>query len=670
MSAEARRGRGVGRYDSGTNHRDSRVVVSMTLPIRVLVVDDAGEHAEFVRQLVQSAGGWPGAIVDDAQSYAAALDAFARHRYDLAFFDYWLGAEDGLRLLAEVRTRGVDVPVILLTGHGAEDVAVDAMKAGAADYLSKSILSVESISRAMRHALALGVRERQQRAAEQALRASEERFRALVENSWEVLLLLDVHLRITYTTPSVTRLFGWTPAELTGTPLVDLLHSEDQRPVAQKLAAALARPGDRMMTEARIRHADGTYRSMDAIVVNRLDEPAVDAVVFNARDITEGRRLEEQLRQSQKMEAVGRLAGGVAHDFNNLLTAILGYCNLALEDLSPTDPSRQDLVEIRDAGERAATLTRQLLAFSRRQMLQPVPTDLNGLVQQTEKMLNRILGEDIELTTVLSLELPEIMADPASIEQVIVSLAMNARDAMPTGGRLIIETMLSELDTAYADSHATVLPGVYVMLAVTDSGEGMDAATRSRVFEPFFTTKPQGKGTGLGLATVYGIVKQTGGYIWVYSEPAHGTVFKVYLPLANAAQAQVVGPPVPVSRASETILLVEDEESVRTLTAEVLRRSGFEVIDARDGVEALRVARAFDRPIHLLLTDIVMPHMNGRDLAEHIRAARPETKVLFMSGYTDHAVVHRELSAGAPFLQKPFTPDALARKVRGLLDVV
>ncbi|MGE3508659.1 MAG: response regulator [Vicinamibacterales bacterium] len=642
----------------------------MSAGLRVLVVDDAGEHAELVRQMIRFAGAWPDAMVDTARSYADALEAIARGHYDLAFFDYWLGSEDGLRLLREVRQRGHHVPVIVLTGHGAEDVAVDAMKAGAADYLSKSNLTTETISRAMRHALALGAGQRQQRAAEQALRASEERFRALVENSWEVLLLLDVRGCVTYTTPSVTRQFGWQPEQLIATPLVDLLHPEDQRPVAQKFNAALGRPGERMMTEARIRHADGTYRSMDAIVVNRLHEPAVDAVVFNARDITEGRRLEEQLRQSQKMEAVGRLAGGVAHDFNNLLTAILGYCNLALDDLSPSDPSRRDLEEIRDAGERAATLTRQLLAFSRRQMLQPEPTDLNALVQQTEKMLHRILGEDIELITALSPELPEIMADPASIEQVIVSLAMNARDAMPSGGRLIIETTLSELDGAYADSHATVLPGVYVMLAVTDSGEGMDAATRSRVFEPFFTTKPQGKGTGLGLATVYGIVKQTGGYIWVYSEPAHGTVFKVYLPLAQA-QAPTVTPVSrqPTHRASETILLVEDEEAVRSLTAEVLRRQGFDVIDAQDGVEALRLARGFAGPIHLLLTDIVMPHMNGRDLAEQLCGVRPEIKVLFMSGYTDHAVVHRELNAGAPFLQKPFTPDALARKVRGLLDV-
>jgi len=279
------------------------------------------------------------------------------------------------------------------------------------------------------------------------------------------------------------------------------------------------------------------------------------------------------------------------------------------------------------------------------------------------------LGEDIELITALTPDLPEVMADPASIEQVIVSLAMNARDAMPSGGRLIIETALSELDDVYADSHATVLPGLYVMLAVTDSGEGMDAATRSRIFEPFFTTKPQGKGTGLGLATVYGIVKQTGGYIWVYSEPAHGTVFKVYLPLADAAHAAAAAPePLPASRERETILLVEDEEAVRSLTVEVLSRHGFDVIDAQDGVEALRVAQSFAGPIHLLLTDIVMPHMNGRDLAEKLTAARPDTKVLFMSGYTDHAVVHRELSAGTPFLQKPFTPDGLARKVRGLLD--
>ncbi len=641
----------------------------MSAPLHVLVVDDAGDHAELVREMVRFAGLWPDAAVDKAESYAAALDALGRTSYDLAFFDYWLGNEDGLALIREVRKRGITTPVIVLTGHGAEEIAVEAMKAGAADYLSKANLSVEAVSRAMRHALAISAREEQQRAAELALRASEERFRALVENSWEVLLLLDEQGRITYMTPSAARQFGWRHDAMLGQPLVDFLHPEDQRHVAQRLSSAIARPGEQTMTEARILHTDGTYRSVDAVVVNRLHEPAVHGVVFNARDITEGRRLEEQLRQAQKMEAVGRLAGGVAHDFNNLLTAILGYCNLALDDLPADDPSRPDLEEIKEAGERAATLTRQLLAFSRRQMLQPEPLDLNGLIHQSEKMVRRLIGEDIELEMALADELPEVLADPASLEQVIVSLAMNARDAMPDGGRLVIETMIAELDDLYADSHATVLPGPYVLLAVTDNGEGMDAATRTRVFEPFFTTKQQGKGSGLGLATVYGIVKQTGGYIWVYSEPGYGTVFKVYLPLAGVHQAIAVEPVrADQPKVTETILLVEDEESVRALTGEVLRRQGYDVLEAEHGLEALKIVQSFEAPIHLLLTDIVMPHMNGRDLAEQISTVRPGTKVLFMSGYTDHAAVHRELSAGAPFLQKPFTPDALAKKVRGLLD--
>ncbi len=420
----------------------------------------------------------------------------------------------------------------------------------------------------------------------------------------------------------------------------------------------------------RFRHADGTYRSVDAVVSNRLHEPSVGSLVFDARDITEGRRLEEQLRQAQKMEAVGRLAGGVAHDFNNLLTAILGYCNLALEEMAPDAANRRDLEEIRDAGERAATLTRQLLAFSRRQTLQPQPVNLNGLVRHIEAMLRRMLGEDVELETALADDLPQVKADPATIEQIIVNLAVNARDAMPHGGRLLIETARVDLDQAYADAHATVVPGSYVRLAVTDTGDGMDAATRARVFEPFFTTKPQGRGTGLGLSTVYGIVKQTGGYIWVYSEVGRGTVFKVYLPLVERAavatgEARAVAS---TPKVSETILVVEDEDAVRGLTCEVLRRRGYRVLEATHGVDALRVVEGYDAHIDLLLTDIVMPYMNGRDLAVQMATLRPSTKVLFVSGYTDHVATRQELAAGAPFLQKPFTPDALARKVRGVLD--
>jgi len=499
---------------------------------------------------------------------------------------------------------------------------------------------------------------------------SEKRFRALVESSREVLLLLDADGRITYSTPSVEAQFGWKVDEVTGRSFIDFLHPEDQKPVSERLRQLVARPGDQTMTEARLRHADGTYHSVDAVVANRLNEPGVGSFVLDARDITEGRRLEEQLRQAQKMEAVGRLAGGVAHDFNNLLTAILGYCNLALEEMPPDQPTRRDLEEIRDAGERAATLTRQLLAFSRRQTLRPEAVNLNALVRQLEKMLQRLLGEDVELEAILADELPLVMADPATIEQIVVNLAVNARDAMPSGGRLLIETARVDLDEAYADAHATVAPGSYVRLAVSDTGHGMDAATRARVFEPFFTTKPQGKGSGLGLSTVYGIVKQTGGYIWVYSEVGQGTVFKVYLPLVDrpTAQTRQEKPSAAPVAASETILVVEDEDAVRALTCEVLRRRGYCVLEAAHGVDALKVVDGYDRHIDLLLTDIVMPYMNGRDLAAQMATLRPSTKVLFVSGYTDHVAARQELAAGAPFLQKPFTPDVLARKVREVLD--
>ncbi len=386
------------------------------------------------------------------------------------------------------------------------------------------------------------------------------------------------------------------------------------------------------------------------------------------------KRSEEQFRQAQKMEAIGQLAGGVAHDFNNLLTIISGYSNLLLDGmLDQADPAYEAVVEIRKAAERTATLTRQLLAFSRRQVLAPQVFVLNSVIQDMDKMLRRLIGEDIQLTSSLAADLGAVKADPGQIEQVLLNLAVNARDAMPQGGRLTIETANVTLDETYASAHAEIQPGPFVMLAVTDSGCGMDAATQARIFEPFFTTKGPGKGTGLGLATVYGIVKQSGGSIYLYSEVGRGTSFKVYLPRVEEAPVANLRPAAPAATTQvggkETLMIVEDDDAVRALTRTVLRGQSYDVIEAVDADDALRWVEEHSDPIHLLVTDVVMPGMSGRDLAERLSALRPEIKVLYVSGYTDDSVVrHGLLEAEIAFLQKPFTPDSLARKVREVLD--
>jgi nitrogen-specific signal transduction histidine kinase len=390
------------------------------------------------------------------------------------------------------------------------------------------------------------------------------------------------------------------------------------------------------------------------------------------KDIGERRRLEEQLRQSQKMEAVGRLAGGIAHDFNNLLTVIAGRAQLILSRLRPEEPIHRDASLVRSTADRAAALTQQLLAFSRKQVLQPQVLNLNKVVTGMEPMLGRLIGEDIDLA-VIPVEQPgRVKADPAQIEQVIVNLVVNARDAMPEGGRLTVETADVELDAASASRHFSVPAGAYVVLAVTDTGTGMDEATRTRVFEPFFTTKEPGKGTGLGLSTVYGIVKQSGGDIQLESEVGRGTRFKIYLPrvVEPAAPEEARPVPAPVPRGDETVLLVEDEPEVRDLAREILEASGYTVLQACDPQDALLIAERHGGPIHLLLTDVIMPRQSGRALAERLRPLRPELQVLFMSGYTNEAIVrHGVLEPGTLFIQKPFTPEGLGRKVREALDL-
>ena len=440
-------------------------------------------------------------------------------------------------------------------------------------------------------------------------------------------------------------------------------------PVSKCLATHQPQPA----TTVGLRRADGrvAWGILTASPVSDPETGEVTGAMATFLDITERKHLEDQLRQCQKMEAVGRLAGGIAHDFNNLLTAIIGYSQLLLGRLEVGNPLQEELEEIKKAGERAASLTRQLLAFSRKELLQPQVLDLNALVANIDKMLRRLIGEDIELVTIFGPRLERVEADPAQLEQVVLNLVVNARDAVPQGGKIVIETKNLELDEAYAHQHVSVSPGRYVLLAVSDDGCGMDAETLKHIFEPFYTTKHHAEGTGLGLSTVYGSVKQSGGNIWVYSEVGRGTTFKIYLPQVNeevdtpkteAASTAVAG-------GTETVLLAEDDKLVRKFVRSILQKSGYTVLEAHHGSEALRVALKHPGPIHLLLTDMVMPLMDGKLLAERTLALRPGIRVLFMSGYSENAVVHHGvLESGTTFLEKPFTVETLARKVREALD--
>jgi len=448
-------------------------------------------------------------------------------------------------------------------------------------------------------------------------------------------------------------------------------YAPEFREVIQGNFEACARDGTAFDLELQIVTATGRRVWVRAIGNAERDASGAITTLRGAfQDIDDRRTLQDQLRQTQKMEAVGHLAGGVAHDFNNLLSIILSYASFALESLKAGDPLRDDIEQIRAAGRRAADLTAQLLAFSRQQVLQPRVIDLNDIIAGMSSMLGRLLGEHIELTALTAPGLGHVVADPGQVEQIVMNLAVNARDAMPRGGKLTIETCNVELGADYVGSHAGRVPGNYVMLAISDTGTGMDAATRARIFEPFFTTKEQGKGTGLGLATTFGIVKQSGGYVEVYSELGHGSAFKVYFPRTNqvVSAATALRPPAEL-RGSETILLVEDDSHVRAVACAILRRNGYQVVDASNGGEAFLISKAYAGEIDLLLTDVVMPRMSGRILAEQLALERPGMKVLFSSGYTDDTIVHHGvLNEGIAFLQKPFTPDALLQKVREVIE--
>ena len=512
--------------------------------------------------------------------------------------------------------------------------------------------------------------------AEEQLRRQLNFTEAITTSMGEGVYALNERGLVTFMNPAAEASLGWTEKELLGRDMHEVIHFQDvdgaRRPKSNCPLLGVIASGKLVAIEDDVfTRKDGSVFHVSYTSSPIINQELVVGAVLTFRDITEARQLEEQLRQSQKMEAIGQLAGGVAHDFNNLLTAINGYSSLALQRTNEREPIRGYLEEIKKAGDRAANLTRQLLAFGRKHMLQPVALSLNDVVADLNKMLRRLIGEDVRLTAKFDPALKKIKADAGQIEQVIVNLVVNARDAMPHGGNLTIETGNFEVDGDYASNHVGVRPGSYAMLAVSDTGVGMDDETRARIFEPCLTTTEKGKGTGLGLSTVYGIVKQSGGNIWVYSEPNQGTVFKVYLPqLRDASEpTETATVETPMPRGSETILLVEDEDVVRSLAQEVLEQAGYRVFSVSSGNEALRLFQESAERIDLLLTDVVMSEMSGKELADRLADLRPAMRVLFMSGYTDEAIVHHGIvDSNVQFIQKPFSPESLAKKIREVLD--
>jgi PAS domain S-box-containing protein len=743
--------------------------------LRILLVDDSKDDFELARRMLAGAR-FDRFTLDWIADYDQAIAAIRAQQHDAYLIDQQLKTRSGLDLVREVR--GISGPLILFTGHGDDALHLEALLAGAADYIDKNHLDSTVLERVIRHAF--------DRSRVQAqLRISEERFKVLVENLSDGIVTMAKDGTLLYASPSTMAILGFAEDELVGQRVFEFIHPED-RPTAMRIfSECLAKPGVALASENRFRTRAGSWCHIEALTINRLSEPAVSAVVATIRDIssrketekslhlrerqfralfdsaldamvlvsdgrtfldanpaaaqlfgmsrerlltqvidrfcppefpvaerwtefvmagefkgdftlvldqqsrrqvelsarahvlpgrhllvlrdmTERNELEARLRQGAKMEAVGRLAGGIAHDFNNLLTAILGCCELLSMELKEQPDTWEDLEEIRSAATRAGSLTQQLLAFSRRQVLNPKVLDLNTEVESIRRMLSRVIGEDITLTTELDPELGQIKADPSQLEQILMNLVINARDAMPDGGTLLIETGNSEPPGEW--NHP---PERCVMLSVRDNGTGMDDAVRAHIFEPFFTTKEMGKGTGLGLATVYGIVKQSGGYITVDSSPGKGAVFRVYFPRIQGLADQPKRAPrlSPTRNRAATILLVEDELAVRRLASRLLRQQGYTVLEAANGLEALRLASDQNQAIHLLLTDVVMPGMSGPELALHLGQEQSDMKVIYMSGYADEALGnHGVLAEGMDFLQKPFTPHDLTVRVRESLQ--
>ena len=642
---------------------------------QILVVEDDNSHALLIQRAFEDA---PQEYrLERVTTLHAAKTAIEQHSPGLVLTDYQLPDGEGIEMMSLVNGA---CPVIIMTSHGNEQIAVEAMKVGVQDYIVKSPEIFEALPRIVRRSLSEWILIQDQMLSADALRKSEAKQRAMIENIVDVIAIIDKDGINRYKSPNVEKWFGWQTEEVVGEVAWNNVHPDDMENTRQAFGSMLTEAHVVKTGECRYRCKDGSYKWIEYTGVNLLHDPDISGVLLSYHDISERKqaqeeknKLESQLQHAQKMESVGRLAGGVAHDFNNMLTVILGHAELGIMKLDPAHPVIADLKEISKTAQRSADLTRQLLAFARKQTVSPKVIDLNETVSGMLKMLQRLIGEDIHLTWQPSASLWPVNIDPAQIDQILANLCVNARDAIEDTGLITIETINSSIDADYCTANPEAMPGEYVCLSVSDDGGGMDKETQSHIFEPFYTTKELGKGTGLGLATVYGAVKQNNGFVNVYSEPGQGTSFSIYLPRheGHKIRTLVDGVALPIPRGKETILLVEDEPAILNITAMMLEKQGYTVLKAATSGEAINFGRKHVGEIHLLMTDVIMPEMNGRDLAKNLISLYPGMKRLFMSGYTADIITHHGvLDAGVHFIQKPFSLLNMAAMVREVLDEV
>ena len=639
----------------------------MKSTLRLLIAGQPGDALPArVTEVLTRAGYAP--RCEEVHTLNDAQTALEHNHWDILVVDDRLAGETpGGSLEDWLHRRQIDVPCILLTESG----GVDAHPGEEGSQARVDRVSLRGLLPVVEGSIHADDRHREHRKIAAALRESEERYRLHFESLNDVIYSVNRDLVLTDVSPSIRTHLGYAPEELVGRPFAELniLAPEFLDRALTDIRKAL--DGTTVSSvEYTFLARDGTTRFGEVNNTPLVDQGSIIGATAVVRDITERKALKAQLHQAQKMEAVGRLAGGVAHDFNNLITAITGYTDLLLLNMAPQSESWAFVKEIQRALEQASALTGSLLVFSRKQMMRPEALNLNAVVMGMERMLGRLLGEDVDLVTALSPDIGTVRADPAQSEQMILNLALNARAAMPEGGKLTLETAETELDEAYAQRHLDVEPGHYVMLAVHDTGCGMDEETLSKIFEPFFTTRQEERASGLGLSTVYGIVKQSGGHIAVESEPWKGSSFRIYLPRAERSKEETVAraAPYPTLRGSETILLVEDDTSVRNVVREVLRRNGYNVLESSNPGDAILICEQHTGLIHLMLTDVVMPRMSAPELTERLAPWHPEMKVLYMSGYTEREIARQGvLQKDIPFLQKPFDPETLLRTVRQVL---